>query len=350
MSGPTEQRPARRLVVFGVTGHLGQELVERLADADWPIADLVGVASAESAGSTFDFRGEPLDVAAEWPVLKGCDLVFICTRGAEALEIVREALRAGVPCIDCTGALVGRTEVPMVVALGAPGEEEEGLAEAPLLALPSSTTLAWAPVLSALVDSVGVSRVVATLLSSASAQGRRGLVSLSEESIALFNQSQPPVPGPAGQAVAFDVIPGGGVDADRVRAELARLFDGAFGLAVATVQVPTFVGEGASLCLELAAPLERAALEARLEAQAGVQVVSEGLGSRGLVAVEEDGVEPFGPTLRDAAGSEAVLVGRIEADPSQPVGQGWRIWLASDPLQLAAEHALRLAARRLGLA
>ena len=45
-----------------------------------------------------------------------------------------------------------------------------------------------------------------------------------------------------------------------------------------------------------------------------------------------------------------MLVGRIEADPSVEVGQGWRVWLASDPLRLVADHALRVAGRRLGLA
>jgi hypothetical protein len=43
-------------------------------------------------------------------------------------------------------------------------------------------------------------------------------------------------------------------------------------------------------------------------------------------------------------------VGRIRPDESLPEGLGWRLWLASDPLHLAAEQALRVARRRLGLA
>ncbi|HPG27295.1 MAG TPA: hypothetical protein PLW10_16795, partial [Myxococcota bacterium] len=48
-------------------------------------------------------------------------------------------------------------------------------------------------------------------------------------------------------------------------------------------------------------------------------------------------------------GSGDVLVGRIEPAPAWPAGQGFRLWLATDPLRLAAEQALRLAALRLGL-
>ncbi len=367
---------AKRIVVFGVTGQLGQELVERIDGSDWPVAELVGVASSESFGATFEFRDETCDVAGEWPALRGADLVFLCTRDAPALEIVRECLRAEVPCLDLTGALVeqavGReASVPMPIGLLARvrGEvdrtserAQETLANAPLVALPSATTLAWARVLHALGGADAIRRVVGTVLTSAGARGRRGLAALSEESIALFNQTSAPEVGPAGQPVAFDVVPGDAIDAARVRAELARVFaseagaddspeePGPLRIDVASVEVPTFVGEGTSLVVELARPLERVEVEKRLEEQEGLTIVAQGAGSRGLAAIEPGVSEPVGPTLRDTAGVESVLVGSIEPDASRAPGLGWRLWLASDPLGLSAEHAIRVAADRLGLA
>ena len=52
---PVASGPPRtlRIVVFGVTGQVGQELVDRLDDGDWPIAELVGVASGDSHGASF---------------------------------------------------------------------------------------------------------------------------------------------------------------------------------------------------------------------------------------------------------------------------------------------------------
>jgi aspartate-semialdehyde dehydrogenase len=342
----------KRIVVFGVTGHLGQQLIDNLAESDWPIAELVGVASIESAGMEFQFRGEALDVVSEWPVLKGWDLVFICTPAAQALEVVREALRAEVPCVDCTGALSNQAEVPMPMPASMSTQTEASLpltddivATTPLLSVASGTTLAWAPILEALA----VTRVVGTVLCSVSSRGRRGVLALSQESIALFNQAETPDVGPAGQTVAFDVIPGGGIDCDRVRAECRRLFGEDLRVGVASVQVPTFVGEGASLALELAEPLAREDLETRLIAKAGLLVARDGLGSRGLAVVEEDAAGPIGPTLRDVIGSDEILIGRIEADRSLPDGVGWRFWIAFDPLRLVADQALRLASRRLGL-
>ena len=319
---------------------------------------MLGVASAESAGTEFEFRGEALDVVSEWPVLKGRDLVVICTPAAEALEIVREALRAEVPCIDCSGVLANQSEVPMPIPPtmslstsnpGATGAIELGDAlveKAPLLSVPSGTTLAWA----AILEAFDISRVIGTALCSASAQGRHGVLALSQESIALFNQSETPSTGPAGQVVAFDVIPGGGIDCERVQQECRRLFGEALRIGVTSVQVPTFVGEGASLALELETPMDADEVESRLTAMDGVSLAQDGVGSRGLVAIEADATEPLGPTLRDAIGSDEILVGRIEADASLPAGEGWRLWLAFDPLRLVADQALRLASRRLGLA
>lgn len=337
-----------RLVVFGATGHLGQQLIVKLSEGDWPISELVGVASDASAGAEFEFRGEHLDVVSKWPVLKGRDLVFICTPPTEALEVVREALRAEVPCIDCTGALASQLDVPMPGPSSVrSGEDGPDLVKgAPLLLVPSGTTLAWAPILEAL----SVSRAVGTVLCSASALGQKGVVALSKESISLFNQSEGPDGGPAGQPVAFDIIPGGGIDCDRVRAECERLLGEELRLDLTSIQVPTFIGEGASLSVELKDPVTAETIEERLNAVDGLTVVRDGLGSRGLVAVDGESCAPIGPTLRDAIGSDEILIGRIEPDQTLPAGLGWRMWLACDPLRLTADQALRLARRRLGLA
>ena len=54
-----------------------------------------------------------------------------------------------------------------------------------------------------------------------------------------------------------------------------------------------------------------------------------------------------GPSLRAAAGRGEVLVGRVATDPS--LGNGLRLWLATDPVCLAATNAVRLAEARLGI-
>ncbi len=332
-----------RIVVFGASGRVGEQVLSQLEDTDWPIAEMVGVVSADSTAAEFEFRDDAVSTVAKWPTFRAGDLVFVCTPGPVALEIVRSALQVGVACIDCTGVMAQHAEVPMPVR-----DRElasDAVASAPLLASPGATTLAWTPLLEALESAVGVARVVATVLSSASARGRPGLIALSEESIALFNQSEGPAVGPAGQPVAFDVIPGG-IDEARVAVELARVFDSKLRVDLTSVQVPTFVGEGAALAIELGSPLDEAAFLKLLGGVRGLTLVDEGVGTRGLAAVDHDAPEPTGPTLRDSASAENILVGRIRPDASLPVGIGWRLWLSYEPLRIVAQHAVRLASLR----
>lgn len=330
----------RRIVIFGVTGQVGQELVDRLDESEWDVAELIGVASPESAGTTFSFGGFDLDVVGEWPTLKGADLVFLCTRAVEALEVVRECLKAEVACIDLTGAVSTQDAVPLVFS------PADAAGEAPLLTCPSPTALAWDAVLRAVAGEGAVVRATGTVLTSAAAHGRAGVVALSEESIALFNQSEIPDPGPAGQGIAFDVLPSAGLA--RARAELGRAFGEAIRISIGAAEVPTFVGEAASLLVELDAPTDPQTVAARLESHALLDVVADGPGSRGLVAVEETMETPVGPTMRDTAGESGVRVGRIEAEPALAEGTAFRLWLTMDPLRIAADHALVIAEARLG--
>jgi aspartate-semialdehyde dehydrogenase len=314
----------RRIVLYGATGQLGRELVEELDASGWPIAELVGVGSSGSLGGEFDFRGESLDVVAEPPALKGRDLVLVCTPKGPALEIVRAALLAEVPCIDCSGSLAAQPAVPLA------HPDAPGLESAPLIAIPASTTLAWRPVLEALRDAAGLARVSGTVLCSAGAWGRDGVAALSDESIALFNQSEVPDVGPASRPVAFDVAPGGAIDVDRVRAELVRELGEGLRLSISAVQVPTFVGEGSVLAVELERPLAHEEVERILSERSGIL-----LGGA--------------PSLRDALGGPVILLGPVEVDASGAPGLSYRLWLASDPLRLVANAALRAAGRRLGL-
>ena len=333
-----------RIVVFGATGRLGEQVLSELEETGWPIAELVGVVSADSAAAEFQFRDEAITTVTKWPTFRDGDLVFVCTPGQVALEIVRSALQAGVACIDCTGVMAQHAEVPMPVR-----DQElasDAVASAPLLASPSATTLAWTPLLEGLDGAVGVARVVATVLASASARGRHGLLALSEESIALFNQSEDPEVGPAGQPVAFDVIPGG-IDETRVALELARVFASKLRVDLTSVQVPTFVGEGAALAIELNSPLDEAAFAKLLEDVQGLTRVDVGVGTRGLAAVDHDAPQPTGPTLRDSASADSILLGQLRPDVSLPVGIGWRLWLSYEPLRVVAQHAIRLGSLRL---
>jgi aspartate-semialdehyde dehydrogenase len=326
-------KKALRIGIAGATGLLGRELVAVLESDSLPVGSLELFASDRSLGEDVEFGGEGVAVNPLPDSLVGLDAIVVCTPIGAALDLVRAALRAEVPCIDCSGSLASSPEVPLALAgLGA----HDGLASAPLISSPPGAALIWAPVLAAIQREVGVRRVVGSVLCSASSSGRAGIAGLSEETLALLNQRESEVEGESGGPHAFDCHAHGGPDdldkEGRAPAEaqlasiLQRLLGADLRIAATCVHVPTFAGQGATFAIETqrALSLERAA--EIFEAAEGIDLWADGAA----------------PSTRDAVGRDDVIVGRLRADSSLEPGHGLLLWAAGDPLRLAAINAARL--------
>jgi aspartate-semialdehyde dehydrogenase len=331
-------RRALRIAIAGATGTLGGELLSVLDARHFPVGELVLLATPRSAGDAIEFRGEVYDVATDASRLRGVDLAFLCTPPAGSLELARRALHEQVPCIDLSGALSGSPEVPLLVADLDPGEE--ALVQ-PVLSSPASPALAWAIVLRPLDRAAGLRRVTATSVHSASSGGRLGIESLSSETIALFNQGDPPEPTVFGQPVAFDCVPcigeiepAGATSYESALArDLQRILGSHVVIAATAVRVPTFSGDGAALALEFELALDPEDARSTLAKAPAVELWEAPIP---------------GPATRATTGRESVLVGRLRADPSRE--RGLMLWLAADSVRLAATNAVKLAEARLALA
>jgi aspartate-semialdehyde dehydrogenase len=324
-----------RIGVLGATGALGSEVLAALDASRLRVAEIVPVATEGSLGEEIEFQDEGYAVVTEVPSLRGLDLVFCCAPPDPSLVWVREALRAEVPCIDCSGALLDSDEVPLrAAALPAP----PGAEGVPVVATPDAAVLAWALALAPLHRAASVRRVVGTVLEAASAAGREGIAGLSGESLALFNQRDAPDTSAFGRPLAFDChptleVPDEDGHAPRERAlrrGLARLLGPSVEVAATVAQVPAFVGQASALAVETERPLDAKEAEDYLAQAPGVEVWAHG---------------PEGPNLRGAAGRDVVLVGRVRPDRSAP--NGLLLWLAVDALRLTAANAVALAVARL---
>ena len=324
-----------RIGVVGATGALGAELLDVLGGSAIRVARIVPVATEKSLGAEVEFQGEVTPVETELPSLHGLDFVFLCAPSAASLEVARAALRAEVPGIDLSGALASTAAVPLRVAdLGVPEEE----AAVPFVATPAGPALPWALLLHPLADRAGLVRVVGTVLDSASVGGVRGTESLLSESLELLNQQEAPDPTVFSQPVAFDCVPsvgrpGAGGDTPREQqaiADLHRLLGADIRFSITAVRVPTFLGLASSLIVETREPLDPDEARAVLSEAPGLEVWP-------------DDIE--GPTVRTAAGSDEVLVGRVRRDPTAE--NGLLLWIATDQVRLAATNAVRLAEARL---
>lgn len=329
-------RVGLRVGVIGATGALGAELIEVLSASAIRVAQIVPVATTRSLGSEVEFQGESVPVQDELSSLHGLDFVFLCAPRAVSFALAGDALRAEVPGIDLSGALATAVEMPLhVAALGVPEAE----AHIPFVATPAGPALSWAHVLHPLADAAGLTRVVGTVLDSASVAGVRGVETLITESLALFNQQDLPDSTVFSRPVAFDCgpatgVPGTGDEVPREREvadDLGRLLGSDIGFGVTAVQVPTFLGQASTLLVETNEPLDPEEARSLLAKAPGVEVWL-------------DGVE--GPSLRASAGRNEVLVGRVRSDPSSP--GSLLLWIACDPARLAAANAVELAEARVG--
>ena len=324
--------------VYGATGALGSELLATLESSALRVGSLRAMATDASLGRDVEFQGESYPVETETRGLIGLDLVFCCAPIEASRACIREALRAEVTCIDCSGAMAASPEVPLRVAALSDALPDT----VPLLAAPAGAGLAWAPVLAALQGETRISRVTGTALDGASVAGRSGIDALYMEALALFNQEDSPDPH-FGQPIAFDCLPSlgprdaaGASERERVLVgDLRRLLGADCPISLASIQVPVFVGHAAHLVVESESELDLTRVSECLSRAPGVDLWGGGVG---------------GPTLRAAAGHDRVMVGCLQMEPANP--HSLQLWLAGDLLRLAARNAVDLASEilRPGLA
>ncbi len=286
-----------RLGITGATGALGTEVLSALDATRVPIAQLVAVAGERSLGAEIDFQGELVSVAPELPALHGLDLLINCAPAAATPDIVRAALRAEVPCIDCSGAFAQHSEVPLAAA--AAGER---IAAAPLVAAPVDAALVWLPLLRALAPLGAPAHVRATILEGASASGREGIEALSRESLALFRSQESDEDETLGPPLAFDCRPNSGAAEGGRRAReaalaavLARVITPCPQVSARWIQVPAFVGQVSALTISFERAVDPAEAALLLGKAPGLELWS---------------ADDEGPNLRGVAGRDAWLAAR----------------------------------------
>jgi aspartate-semialdehyde dehydrogenase len=318
-----------RLGLTGATGALGTEVLSALDTARVLIAQLVAVAGERSLGAELEFQGELVAATPELPALHGLDLLINCAPAAATPDIVRAALRAEVPCIDCSGVFAQRSEVPFAwLAAG------DRVAPAPLVAAPADAALVWLPLLRALAPLGAPAHVRATILEGASASGRAGIEALSRESLALFNSQEPDEDETVGPPLAFDCRPNSGAAEGSRRARetalaavLARVITPCPKVSARWIQVPSFVGQVSALSISFERAVDPAEAALLLGKAPGLELWS---------------ADDEGPNLRGVAGRDVAVAGRPERDAASP--DTLFVWAAGDLLRLAAVNAAALAA------
>ncbi|HEX5238622.1 MAG TPA: aspartate-semialdehyde dehydrogenase [Sphingomicrobium sp.] len=327
-----------RVAVVGATGNVGREMLNILAERQFPLDEIAAVASSRSTGDVIDFgdSGDELRVRnLEHFDFSGWDIaLFAC--GSEASKIYApKAAAAGCTVIDNSSLFRMDPDVPLIVPEVNP-EAIAGYRKKNIIANPNCSTAQLVVALKPLHDAATIKRVVVATYQSVSGAGKRGMDELFEQSRNIFvgDANEPQF---FTKQIAFNVIPhidsflddGSTKEEWKMVVETKKILDPSIKLTATCVRVPVFVSHSEAVNVEFEKDISADEARGILREAPGVMVVDK----------REDGgyVTPV-----EAVGEYATYVSRIREDPT--VENGLNLWIVSDNLRKgAALNAVQIA-------
>ncbi len=330
------KRKAKYVVaVAGATGAVGREMIEILGERNFPVSELVPLASERSAGDRVELNGKHWTVrklAAD--SFKSVDIALFTAGAERSIEFAPAAVGSGAVVIDNSSAFRMDPKVPLVV----PEVNARAIAgHGGIIANPNCSTIGMVLALKPIHDAAKIRRVVVTTFQSVSGTGKKGMDELAQQTVALLNFKDVETKVYPHQ-IAFNCLPhiDSFLDNGYTREEMKMvnetkkiMEDDAIRLTATTVRVPVFRCHSASLNIETGKKVSANEVRAVLSAAPGVVVFDEPK-------------KNIYPTAIDVAGKGETYVGRIREDDSVP--NGINLWLVSDNLRKgAALNAVQIA-------
>ena len=326
-----------KVAVVGATGNVGREMLQTLDEREFPVDDLVALASSRSVGSEVSFgEDEVLKVRdLDRFDFKGFDVALFSPGAKVSAKYAPNAARAGCVVIDNTSHFRMDPDVPLVVPEVNP-DALAGYGRKNIIANPNCSTIQMVVALKPLHDAFGIQRVVVSTYQSVSGAGKAGMDELFRQTRAIY-VNDPIEKKQFTKQMAFNVIPHIDVFMDdgstkeewKMIAETKKILDPAIKVTATCVRVPVFIGHAEAVNIDCDRPVSVEEARAVLRDAPGVAVIDH--------RVDEGYVTPA-----EAAGDDQVYVSRVREDPT--VENGLNLWIVSDNLRKgAALNAVQIA-------
>ncbi|WP_374943998.1 aspartate-semialdehyde dehydrogenase [Sphingomonas sp.] len=327
-----------RIVVAGATGSVGREMINILAEREFPADEIVALASSRSQGDEIEYgdTGRMLKVQnIEHFSPEGFDMALFAI-GSEATKVYAPRFAAaGCTVIDNSSLYRMDPDVPLIVPEVNP-EAIAGYKVRNIVANPNCSTAQMVVALKPLHDAARIKRVVVATYQSVSGAGKAGMDELFEQSRNIF-VGDPAEPRKFTKQIAFNVIPhidsflddGSTKEEWKMVAETKKILDPKIKVTATCVRVPVFVGHSEAINIEF---------EDEISAEQAQDILREAPGVM-LIDKREDGgyITPV-----ECVGDFATFVSRVREDPT--VDSGLSLWCVSDNLRKgAALNAVQIA-------
>jgi aspartate-semialdehyde dehydrogenase len=331
-------RGAPVVAIVGATGAVGVELIRCLEKRAFPLAELRLLASARSAGRTFGFRGRTLVVGELGEdSFRGVDIALFSAGGATSKRFAPIAVKAGATVIDNSSAFRLDPAVPLVVPEINPQtiRSHRGIIANPNCSAIISITPLW-PIHRA----DRIERLIIATYQAASGAGAAAMEELRESTRAFLegrSYQNKVLPHPYAfnlfsHNTRIDPLTGYNEEETKVIQETRKIFDDPdIRISATCVRVPVLRAHSVAVTFECERPITPAEVRELVGTAPGVKVV-------------DDAERNYFPMPIDASGQDAILVGRIRQDLSDPRGRSIALFVAGDQLlKGAALNAVQIA-------
>lgn len=319
-----------KVAMAGATGAVGETVLSILAERKFPVSELVPLASERSAGDKVEFTGKQITVRnlADYD-FAGVDIAFFSAGGKVSRAHAPRAAAAGAVVIDNTSEFRYQDDIPLVVSEVNPQAVAQYTNHG-IIANPNCSTMQMLVALAPIHRAVGIERINVATYQSVSGAGRSGMEELGKQTAALLN-FQSVEPSKFSKQIAFNVIPhiddfqDNGYTKEEMKMvwETRKILgDASIQVNPTAVRVPVFYGHAEAVHIETREKISAAQARVLLEKAPGVSVIDR----------REAGGYPT--PVGDAAGQDAVFVGRIREDISHP--RGLDLWVVSDNIRKGA--------------
>ncbi|WP_430895587.1 MULTISPECIES: aspartate-semialdehyde dehydrogenase [unclassified Paraflavitalea] len=325
-----------KVAVVGATGLVGTKMLQVLAERNFPVTELIPVASEKSVGKEVSFKGKQYKVVSMTDAIAAKPAVALFSAGGgTSLEWAPKFAEAGITVIDNSSAWrMDPTKKLVVPEINADALTKEDK----IIANPNCSTIQMVVALNPLHKKYKSTRIVVSTYQSVTGTGVKAVDQLMGERALAVKGEQSAYPMAYKYPIDLNVIPQIDVFLDNgyTKEEMKMVLetkkimrDDSIRVTSTTVRIPVMGGHSESVNIEFENEFELSEVKSLLS------------GAPGVVLVDDPATQQY-PMPKDAHERDEVFVGRLRRDETQP--KTLNMWVVSDNLRKgAATNAVQIA-------
>jgi aspartate-semialdehyde dehydrogenase len=319
-----------KVAVVGATGLVGTKMLDVLAERNFPVTELIPVASERSVGKEVTFKGKKYKIVSATDAIAAKPNVAIFSAGGStSLEWAPKFAAAGITVIDNSSAWrMDPTKKLVVPELNADALTKEDK----IIANPNCSTIQMVVALNPLHKKYKVKRIVVSTYQSVTGTGVKAVTQLMNERKGIEGEMAYKYPIDLNVIPQIDVFLENGYTKEEMKMvnETKKIMrDDSIRVTATTVRIPVMGGHSEAVNVEFENEFDLAEVKSLLSK------------APGIVVVDDPSTQQY-PMPKDAHNKDEVFVGRLRRDETQP--KTLNMWVVSDNLRKgAATNAVQIA-------